>query len=139
MNHWYYNNKRITSSEQLPTNTVGIVYLIENLTNNKSYVGKKILQFKRKTKTSKKERTTSRKKSKIVTKDSGWLSYTGSSVELNEDIKKGHKIKKTILRACFSKAEMSYWESKEIFLRECLETEDYYNKWISVRVYKKLL
>ena len=136
---WYFKGKKITKIEQFPENSVGFIYCIENLDNGRKYIGKKILCFKRRVKTTKKDRTISKKKSKLVISDSGWLGYTGSSAELNSDILKGDKIKKTILRICHSKAEMSYYEAKEIFLRECLEKTEYYNKWISVRINQKLL
>ena len=42
--HWYYNNELI---EELPEGSVGFVYLITNLTNNRKYIGKKLAQFKR--------------------------------------------------------------------------------------------
>ena len=44
MEPWYYNDKIV---EELPEGTVGFVYLITNLTNNRKYIGKKLAQFKK--------------------------------------------------------------------------------------------
>ncbi len=151
---WKYNKKLIKCKEDLPEDCIGFVYEIVNISAQKRnqelldlgfgperteatiYIGKKLLSFSKRVKTTKKDKETSKKKTKIITSDSGWLGYTGSNYNLNWQIQEGDKIKKTILYCCKSKAELSYKESKEIFLRGCLETNTYYNAWISVRCRK---
>ena len=63
--------------------------------------------------------------------------YFGSSDALNEDIEKLGKEKFTrqILFYCKSKAELSYIEAREQFARKVLESDDYYNGHIRVRVH----
>ena len=42
MSNWIYENKEVLS-KNLPENAIGFIYLITNLTNNKKYIGKKLL------------------------------------------------------------------------------------------------
>ena len=44
------------------------------------------------------------------------------------------KKRKTILHLCKSKGECSYLEAKEQFINGVIESADYYNTWIMVRV-----
>ena len=73
-------------------------------------------------------------KSKV---DSDWQTYYGSNVELNKDVETlgVDKFTREILYYCKSKAECSYVEAREQFNRKVLETTDYYNGQISVRVH----
>ena len=79
------------------------------------------------------------KKKKRTRVSSDWLSYTGSNDILNEDIKKGHQIRKEILHLCSSKGWCSWYESKEIFNRDALLDDKYYNHWISCKIRKNHL
>ena len=132
---WLYNNEHIT---ELPEDCVGFVYLITNLTSDRKYIGKKLAKF---SKTSYKTVTLkngTKKKKKIKSKiDSDWLEYYGSSIELNKDVELLGKdnFRREILFFCKSKAECSYIEAREQFTRRVLETTDYYNGQISVRVH----
>lgn len=102
------------------------------------YIGKKLAQF---TKTSYKVVTLKngkKKKKRIKTKiDSDWREYYGSNIELNNDVKKlgEDNFKREILYYCKSKAECSYVEAREQFSRKVLESKDYYNRHIQVRVH----
>lgn len=132
---WLYNNEEII---ELPEDCVGFVYLITNLTSNRKYIGKKLAKF---SKTSYKTVTLkngTKKKKKIKSKiDSDWLEYYGSSIELNKDVELlgEENFRREILFFCKSKAECSYIEAREQFTRRVLETTDYYNGQISVRVH----
>ena len=132
---WLYNNQQIT---ELPDDCVGFVYLITNLTNDRKYIGKKLSKF---SKTSYKTVTLkngTKKKKKIKSKiDSDWLEYYGSSIELNKDVELLGKdsFLREILFFCKSKAECSYIEAREQFTRKVLESDDFYNGQISVRVH----
>ena len=132
---WFYNDKEIS---ELPEDCVGFVYLITNLTTNRKYIGKKLAKF---SKTSYKTVTLkngTKKKKKIKSKiDSDWLEYYGSSIELNKDVELlgEDNFRREILFFCKSKAECSYIEAREQFTRKVLETTDYYNGQISVRVH----
>ena len=123
---WLYNNKDIIEDDV--KDFVGFVYLIENLDSNMYYIGKKSLT---KTKVYQKN-----KKKKRMLVESDWKAYTGSNDLLNEHIESGNKIRKTIIRMCRNKTEMSYYEAKEQFSRDVLLDKNSYNKWIMVRARK---
>ena len=125
---WTYQGKKI---DDLPENIEGFVYLITNTTNNRKYIGKKLAKFK-KTKPPLKGKKNKRR-SKI---ESDWREYWGSSDHLIADVEKiGEKhFTREILYMCESRGLMSYLEAKEQFDRRVLETDDYYNGIINVRV-----
>ena len=132
---WHYQNKIVN---ELPEDCVGFVYLIVNKTNNRKYIGKKLAKFAKTKYKIVKQKDGSKKKKRVRSKiDSDWIEYYGSSNELNNDIEifgKDNFIRE-ILYFCKSKAECSYIEAREQFERKVLETDDYYNGQISVRVH----
>lgn len=133
---WFYNDAEV---ETAPEFAVGFVYLITNLTNNKKYIGKKLLTFSKTTYKMVKLKNGTKKKKKIRSKiSSDWQTYYGSSVELTKDIELLGKenFKREILFYCKSKSECSYIEAREQFTRQVLESADYYNGQISVRCHK---
>jgi hypothetical protein len=132
---WLYNKEEIV---ELPDDCVGFVYLITNLTNNRKYIGKKLSKFSRTTYKTVTQKNGIKKKKKIRKKiDSDWLDYYGSSIELNKDVESLGKdsFTREILFFCKSKAECSYIEAREQFTRKVLESTEYYNGQISVRVH----
>jgi len=128
---WQYKQNKI---DELPEDVVGFVYEITNTTNGRKYIGKKLARFKRSRPPLK-----GRKNKRRYKVDSDWQDYYGSSDELNADILKIGKDKFTreILFYCRSKAELSYVEAREQFARKVLESNDYYNGHIRVRVHGK--
>jgi len=132
---WYYQNQLV---ETLPEECVGFVYIITNLTNQRKYIGKKLAKFSKTTYRVHKLKNGTKKKKKIRTKiDSDWREYYGSSPELSKDIEKlgADNFHREILYYCNSKAECSYVEAREQFSRRVLESDDYYNGHIQVRVH----
>jgi len=104
----------------------------------RKYVGKKLAKFSKTTYRVHKLKNGTKKKKKIRSKiDSDWQEYYGSSVELTADIERLGKenFSREILYYCKSKAETSYVEAREQFDRKVLESQDYYNGQISVRVH----
>jgi hypothetical protein len=132
---WYYENNEIT---ELPEDCIGFVYLITNTLDGRMYIGKKLAKFSKTTYKTVKLKNGNKKKKKIRSKiDSDWQEYYGSSVELTADIIKLGKenFKREILYYCKSKSECSYIEAREQFTRKVLESNDYYNGHIQVRVH----
>ena len=129
--HCIYQGKDVN---ELPEDCVGFVYQITNTTNGRMYIGKKLAKFKRSRKPLK-----GRKNKRRYKIDSDWQDYYGASDELTIDIKKLGKenFKREILFYCNSKAVMSYVEAREQFARKVLESNDYYNVHIRVRVHGK--
>ena len=132
---WTYQN---TIIETLPDDCVGFVYLITNTISGRMYIGKKLAKFAKTTYKIVKLKNGTKKKKKIRSKiDSDWRDYYGSNLELNVDVLKLGKenFTREILYYCTSKAQCSYIEAREQFSRKVLESKDYYNGQISVRVH----
>ena len=124
--------------ESLPDDCVGFVYLITNKTNDRKYIGKKLAKFSKTAYKTVVLKNGTKKKKKIKSKiDSDWITYYGSSVELSKDIALlgEDSFTREILFYCKSKAECSYIEAREQFSRRVLESTEYYNGQISVRVH----
>ena len=128
-NNWTYEENEITSISE---DIVGFVYLITNTTNGRMYIGRKLAQFKRSRPPLKGRRN--KRRYKVI---SDWEDYYGSSDNLTIDIKRLGKdnFKREILFYCKSKAELSYIEAREQFARKVLESDDYYNGHIRVRIH----
>jgi hypothetical protein len=118
----------------IPVGYIGFVYLITNITNNRKYIGKKLTQFKR-SKKPLKGRTNKRR----YTVESDWKDYYGSSDELTADVELlgKDKFKREIMFWCSSKSELSYIEAREQFTHKVLESREWYNGHIRVRVHQK--
>ena len=132
---WTYQNEII---EALPEECIGFVYLITNVISGRKYIGKKLAKFAKTTVKTVKLKNGTKKKKKIRSKiDSNWRDYYGSSVELTKDIDTLGKenFTREILYYCTSKAQCSYIEAREQFSRKVLESNDYYNGHIQVRVH----
>ena len=134
---WTHQNEPVT---ELPADCVGIVYLITNTNSGRMYIGKKLARFKTlryKMHTQKNGKKIRKKIRGAVASD--WQDYYGSSDALNKDIEKYGKDKfhREILYYCRSKAECNYIEAREQFARRVLESDQYYNGHIRVRVHGK--
>ena len=132
---WYFQNEIV---ESLPEDCVGFVYLITNLTTGRKYIGKKLAKFAKTTYKTVKLKNGTKKKKKIRSKiDSDWRDYYGSNLELSKDVDTlgVENFKREILFYCKSKSECSYIEAREQFTHKVLESKDYYNGQISVRVH----
>jgi len=131
--NWTYQGKPL---ETLPEECVGFVYLITNTKTGRMYVGKKLAKFKRSRPPLK-----GKKNKRRHTVESDWQDYYGSSDLLTEDVDKLGKEKFTreILHLCKSKGECNYIEAKEQFARGVLESDDYYNGHIRVRVHGSII
>ena len=126
--NWIYKDSEFT--EQDIGNDYGFVYVITHLTTGRKYIGKKFFYSVR-TKVIKGKR----KKTKTF---SDWQTYYDSNSELQNDVQVHGKenFKREIIHLCKSKGECGYLEAKEQFRNNVLETDNYYNSWIMVRVRK---
>lgn len=132
---WHFQG---TLVESLPEDCVGFVYLITNKVSGRKYIGKKLAKFsKTSTKTVKLKNGTKKKKKVRSKVDSDWQTYYGSSPELSKDVETlgAENFTREILYYCKSKSECSYVEAREQFSRRVLESTDYYNGHIQVRVH----
>ena len=136
---WIYKNEPV---EQLPEDCVGFVYIITNTISGRMYVGKKLARFK----TTRYKMHTQKNGKKIRKKIRGavasdWQDYYGSSDQLNRDVESlgRDRFRREILYYCRSKAECNYIEAREQFARKVLESDQYYNGHIRVRVHGSLI
>jgi hypothetical protein len=132
---WTYQNQEVLS---LPEDCVGFVYLITNQISGRKYIGKKLAKFSKTTYRTVKLKNGNKKRKRIRSKiDSDWQEYYGSSPNLTADIDKlgRENFTREILYYCRSKAECSYVEAREQFARRVLESDEYYNGHIQVRVH----
>lgn len=132
---WQYQGNEIN---ELPEDCIGFVYLITNTASGRRYIGKKLAKFSKTTYKVVKLKNGTKKRKRIKSKiDSDWQTYYGSNDELNRDVLLlgAEKFTREILYLCKSKAECSYIEAREQFRHQVLESADYYNGQISVRVH----
>jgi len=141
--NWLYENKEMKQLCDFPENCVGFVYLIQNKENGRIYVGKKILHNNLTKKLTKKEIEAWIKPGRVPkkrkeVKESNWQSYYGSSKTLLEDITKLGKegFDRLILKPCFSKKQLSYYEVYYQMKLEVLHI-DSYNENISGKWFRR--
>jgi hypothetical protein len=128
---WHYRGQQFKEEEI--GDAYGYVYCINNLTNNKKYIGKKFFS-----KAGYKQVKGKRKK---IRKTSDWLTYWGSNKTLLEDIKTlgEEHFTREILHLCKTRSDCAYLELKEQIDRRVLESDSWYNDWIMVKIRKNHL
>jgi len=143
--NWLYKGNIIEDISQFPENTYGFVYIVTHTPTNKSYIGKKVLYFNKKTKLGKKEiatQTGSGRKptTKIVTKESDWKTYYGSEIEIKKLLAEGkhNEFERVILKLVDNKKLLTYFEVKHQFIYEVLEhPNDWFNNNILGKFFSK--
>ena len=147
IDYWIYNKKRITCLDDIPVDAFGFVYKITITDTDKksfTYIGKKQLFSKRKKKFGKKQiasLTDKRsKKYEHIIAETDWVSYASSCIPLKEIIvnKTYCKIKKEILKFCYSATELKYEEAKQILLNDCLLDSNCFNANVQIKIIGKL-
>jgi hypothetical protein len=136
---WIYNGVVFTE-EMIPESAIGFIYIMEATINNKAvaYIGKKNFFADVKTKLSKKALPTDkRKKTYKRVRKSTYQNYYSSNDVLKQAHKDGIVIKRSILKICYSKSELSYNETKYQFKFEVLESDRWLNGNILGKFYKQ--
>ena len=121
-----------------------IIYKTTNLVNGKFYIGKKSLYSNVRKKLTKKELAEysgpGRKPTKkLVTSESNWMDYWGSNKGILQEIKeKGNSMfRREILKFCYNKKQLTYWELHYQCVNEVLLTEKSYNDNILAKFFRK--
>jgi hypothetical protein len=146
--NWFiYENgavKEYDSVDKFPENCVGFVYKITNIKTGKFYIGKKSLYSNIRKKLTKKELAElsgpGRKPTKkLVTSESNWLVYWGSNKGILQEIKEEgtDHFRKEILRFCFNKKQLTYWEVHYQCINEVLLTDKSYNDNVLAKFFRK--
>ena len=148
LKNWFiYENgtvKEYDSIDKFPENCIGFVYKITNIKTGKFYIGKKSLYSNVRKKLTKKElaeQTGPGRKpvKKLVTTESNWLNYWGSNKGILQEIKEEgtDSFRKEILKFCFNKKQLTYWEIHYQCVFEVLLTDKSYNENINSRYFRK--
>jgi hypothetical protein len=132
-NPWIYNGE-IFESDNIQDH-FGFVYLIENISNHRKYIGRKYFWSFR----------TPKGKKRKVKSESDWKKYYGSCPELKEDIEKYGKenFRRSILSLHKSRGRTNFEETRQLFLNgvltESLDNGEpaYYNSNILSRYFRK--
>ena len=138
------NLKRVKpfNDDMIPKGAVGFVYMMNYKAKDGvmySYIGKKNFYSKRKKKFGKKAlaaMTDKRAKKYETVVKLDYENYFSSNKELKQAYKDGKMIYRTILKICFSKASLTYEETKAQFKHGVLEKDYYLNGNILGRFYK---
>jgi hypothetical protein len=136
---WIYNGVVFTD-EMIPDGAVGFIYEMSTILNGQSYsyVGKKNFHANIKKKIGKKAMPTDKRLKKYTrVSKASYQNYFSSNETLKKAHKDGNLIKRTILKICFSKTELTYNEVKYQFTLGVLENDRYLNGNILGRFYKQ--
>lgn len=114
----------------------GFVYLLENTTNNRMYIGKKFFWSQKTLPVTK-----TRKRKKKVKVESDWKKYYGSNNELKSEIEQigVDKITRNIVWLCNTKTQCAYYELYEQIHRRVLLSDKYYNDFIGGKITGRFL
>lgn len=126
-NPWMFKGK-VFQSEDI-NNAHGMVYLIEEISTGKVYIGQKQLWTK-------KTKTINKKKKKIKV-DSDWKDYWSSSSYIKEKVEReGHSdFKRYVLLLCISTGQLNYMEMKlQMDMRVLEQSHLFLNGFIGGRI-----
>ena len=137
---WLYQGQEFESS-MIPEGAEGFVYEMQAIINGKlvRYIGKKNFYSTTKRRMGKRavaQLQDKRSKRYTIQKKLSYIDYYSSNAELKAAHKAGIDIRRYIIKICFSKTELTYYETKYQFIREVLESDEFLNGNILGRFYK---
>ena len=140
MSKWSYQGQDFENS-MIPEGAEGFVYEMQAIIDGKlvRYIGKKNFYSVTKKRFGKKALSSmedKRAKKYTIQKKLTYLDYYSSNVVLKDAHKAGIEIRRYILKICFSKMELTYYETKFQFVRGVLESDEFLNGNILGRFYK---
>ena len=140
MSKWSYQGQDFESS-MIPEGAEGFVYEMQAIINGKlvRYIGKKNFYSTTKKRMGKRavaQLQDKRSKRYTIQKKLSYIDYYSSNAELKAAHKAGINIRRYIIKICFSKTELTYYETKYQFIREVLESDEFLNGNILGRFYK---
>jgi hypothetical protein len=140
MSKWSYQGQDFESS-MIPEGAEGFVYEMQAIIDGKlvRYIGKKNFYSVTKKRFGKKALSSmqdKRAKKYTMQKKLTYLDYYSSNAVLKDAHKAGIEIRRYMLKICFSKIELTYYETKFQFVRGVLESDEFLNGNILGRFYK---
>ena len=140
MSKWSYQGQDFESS-MIPEGAEGFVYEMQAIINRKlvRYIGKKNFYSTTKKRMGKRaieQLQDKRTKKYTIQKKLSYIDYYSSNAELKAAHKAGIDIRRYIIKICFSKTELTYYETKYQFVRGVLESDEFLNGNILGRFYK---
>ena len=140
MSKWSYQGQDFESS-MIPEGAEGFVYEMQAIIDGKlvRYIGKKNFYSVTKKRFGKKAVSSmqdKRAKKYTIQKKLTYLDYYSSNAVLKDAHKAGIEIRRYMLKICFSKMELTYYETKFQFVRGVLESDEFLNGNILGRFYK---
>ena len=140
MSKWSYQGQDFESS-MIPEGAEGFVYEMQAIINGKlvRYIGKKNFYSTTKKRMGKRavaQLQDKRSKKYTIQKKLSYIDYYSSNAELKAAHKAGIDIRRYIIKICFSKTELTYYETKYQFVRGVLESDEFLNGNILGRFYK---
>ena len=140
MSKWSYQGQDFNSS-MIPEGAEGFVYEMQAVIDGKlvRYIGKKNFYSVTKKRFGKKALSSmqdKRAKKYTIQKKLTYLDYYSSNAVLKDAYRAGIEIRRYILKICFSKMELTYYETKFQFVRGVLESDEFLNGNILGRFYK---
>jgi len=140
MSKWSYQGQDFESS-MIPEGAEGFVYEMQAIINGKlvRYIGKKNFYSTTKRRMGKRavaQLQDKRSKRYTIQKKLSYIDYYSSNAELKAAHKAGIEIRRYIIKICFSKTELTYYETKYQFVRGVLESDEFLNGNILGRFYK---
>jgi hypothetical protein len=125
----------------IPEGAEGFVYEMQAVIDGKlvRYIGKKNFYSVTKKRFGKKALSSmqdKRAKKYTIQKKLTYLDYYSSNAVLKDAHKAGIEIRRYMLKICFSKMELTYYETKFQFVRGVLESDEFLNGNILGRFYK---
>ena len=140
MSKWSYQGQDFESS-MIPEGAEGFVYEMQAIIDGKlvRYIGKKNFYSVTKKRFGKKALSSmqdKRAKKYTMQKKLTYLDYYSSNAVLKDAHKAGIEIRRYMLKICFYKMELTYYETKFQFVRGVLESDEFLNGNILGRFYK---
>lgn len=137
--YWKYQEQECKSLEDITNiageNVYGFVYQVTYLPDNLKYIGKKVLYNNIKAKPLK-----GYVRPRKLIKESNWKTYVGSNARIAEIFKESSDLSlfsREILMFCYSKKQLTYYETKFQFTYNVLEVASYLNENILGKFYKR--
>lgn len=146
--HWFtYKDGQVyeyDSFDKFPSGCVGFVYRITNIKTGKFYIGRKSLLSTTKKRLTQKELAELKgpgKKPvfKKIVKETNWKTYWGSNKTILGEIAKdgAEDFRKEIIKFCFNKKQLTYWEMHYQCIEGVLLSDRSYNDNILAKFFRR--